>query len=98
MTDMLEVHTSTGALRKDFTEAEIEALSPERRECFTALLSASLECEAAETEMVDAIADEASCKQAQDAAEEAHRKAHPPADRITELRKVIAAQQLARAR
>ncbi len=92
----LEVFDGLGQIRRDFSAQEVESLSPERRERFTALLSASLDCSEAEREMDQATAEVATRVQELTTAEEAHRKAHPPTDRIAELRKVIAAQNAAR--
>jgi hypothetical protein len=84
-----EVVTATGEVRCDFSAAEVESLTPERRECFAALLSAALDCREAEAEMDAATGDIAVRVREQTAAEEAYRKAHPPSNRIDELRKVM---------
>src|SRR6266446_5384853 len=50
----LDVTDKFGNIRRDYSAAEIESLSPERRERFTTLLSAALDAQEAEAEMVEA--------------------------------------------
>jgi hypothetical protein len=89
MPELLEVFTETGAIRRDFSAAEVESLTPERRECFAQLLSSALDCSEAESEMEAAVGEVAVRVREQTAAEEAHRAAFPPSNRIDELRKVM---------
>jgi hypothetical protein len=80
-----------GRLRTDFSEAEIAALPPDDREKFFALVKGYTENEAAEEEQRAADADVRACVVNRQLAQNAHNAAHPPTDRIDELRKVIAA-------
>jgi hypothetical protein len=97
MTDeaTLEIFDSKGALRRDFKDSEIEALTPARRERFFKLVEASTDAETAEQEVRDADANVKDCVVKLQEATNAHNAAHPRPDRIDELRRVIAAQNAA---
>lgn len=92
----IELFDSRGQLRSDYSDAEVEALAPEHREKFFALVKAATDEKAAEQEVRDAETDVADCVSKLTAATEAHCKANPPPDRIDALRAVIAAQNAAR--
>jgi hypothetical protein len=91
----LEVFTAKGTLRDDFRDEEIEALTPERRRTFFALVKASTDAAAATQEDIDADADIRACVEKLASAQAAHNAANPPVDRIDELRRVIAVQNAA---
>jgi hypothetical protein len=48
---MIEVFTSTGTVRASYDEAELAALSPERRQRHAKLLAAAQEAESAESNL-----------------------------------------------
>jgi hypothetical protein len=88
-TPSLEIFDKLGKIRRDFTEDEVEALTPERRERFFVLIEAATNAEAAEQEVRDADAEIALRVRELTTAEMAHRKAFPPRTFIEELRATI---------
>ena len=84
----LDVTDAYGNIRRDYTAAEIESLSPERRERFTALLSAALDAQEAEAEMVAATRAVTDAVIDLQNAEREHAKAHPPTTFLDELRRM----------
>jgi hypothetical protein len=91
----LDVFDKCGKLRTDFSDREIETLTPERRQRFFALVAASTEADAAEQAVRDAEANVRDCVVKLQEAQNAHNLAHPPIDRIDALRAVIDAQRAA---
>ncbi len=95
MTDDIEMFTSTGALRSDFSDAEILALPEERKGLFFKLVeAATAERDAVAKDTSDTAELHASVR-AMDVAANANRIANPPPDRIDELRRQIRANNRA---
>jgi hypothetical protein len=84
-----------GKLRCDFRDEEIEALTPQRREKFFALVKASTESDAAEKDVRDGESAIRACVVKIDEATRARNAAAPRPDRIDELRRTIRAQNRA---
>jgi hypothetical protein len=91
MTD-IEIFTSTGALRRDFSEDEISALPEERKIRFFEMVKATTDKEDAQAELTNALADEHASAIAMQAAVDADRKARPPRTFLDEHRAAIAAR------
>src|SRR5258708_15189669 len=95
MTDVIEMFTSTGALRTDFSDAEILALREDRKALFWDVAKAATDDRDATAKDT---ADTAALHEAvrnMDAAANAHRIANPAPDRIDELRRQIRANNRA---
>ncbi len=95
MTEELELFTSTGALRSDFSDAEILALPEDRQKLFWSLATAATaERDAVAKDVSDTAAHHEAIRQ-MDIATNANRLANPPPDRIDEVRRMIRAQNRA---
>jgi hypothetical protein len=84
----LELFTSGGALRKDFSEAEVSALSPDRQAKFFALIEASNAEADADAEYAAALAFQTAAVRDEAAAQTEHLRLNPPSTFLQELRKV----------
>lgn len=74
----MEIFDSKGAMRTNFTKAEIEKLTPERRERFDRLREAAKKLDAAEQELREAIAGVDRAVRDVERAIQARNRAHPP--------------------
>lgn len=93
MTDtLLRIFDNFGAVRTDISEDEIAALNPDQREKFFDIVRTATADKAATQEILDSESAVANCVVGLDAAHAAHLAAQPKTDRLTELRKVQAAQ------
>lgn len=84
----LELFTSTGALRRDFSEAEVSALSPDRQAKFFALIEASNAEADADAELVAAKAAQTQAVRDHAAAQAEFRRINPPTTFLDALRAV----------
>ncbi len=91
MTNQIEIFDRMGALRRDFTEEEIATLPEDRQALFFDMVRATTDKEDAQTELTNALADEAASVRALQAAVDADRKARPPRTFLQEHRAAIAA-------
>ena len=91
MTNQIEIFDRMGALRRDFSETEIAALPEEKQTLFFDMVRATTEKEDAQTELTDALADEARSVRELQAAVDLDRLARPPRTFLQEHRAAIAA-------
>lgn len=84
----LEIFDKLGAVRRDFTEDEVAALSPVRRKRFFELVEAAKDCEDAEAELKSADGEVAERVRLLTKAQAEHIRQHPPSTFLEELRKV----------
>ena len=89
MPEEVQIFTSHGLLRTDFSEDEIATLPEDRRERFFVLVEAATEKEKSEVELKNALADEAACAASLAKAVSADRLARPPRTFLEELRATI---------
>jgi hypothetical protein len=84
----LQIFDNFGAVRRDFSEDEVAALSPDRRKRFFGLVEAAKACEDAEAELKSAETEVAKRVRMLTAAQAEHIRQHPPSTFLEELRKV----------